>query len=70
MNKLALLYRKPSALSLAVAQLEEAKRQSLDAEQARDHYEAMAAGLKKSIARLQVTIQQLSKEQENEVKPV
>lgn len=65
MSKITNLWRKPSALSLAVEQLEEAKRQSLTAEAARDHYEAEAAGLKKSIARLQTTVQQLAKEQED-----
>lgn len=59
-------FRKPSALTLAVEQLEEAKRQSLEAEAMRDHFEAQAAGLKKSIARLQTTVQQLSKEKEDE----
>lgn len=55
----------PSALTLAVRQLEEAKRQSLDAEARREHYEATAGGLKKTIARLQLTVQQLAKENDD-----
>lgn len=62
----AYLFRTPSALKLAVQQLEEAKRQSLDAEANRDHFEGLAGSLKKTIVRLQQTVMQLAKEQENE----
>ena len=62
MVKIRELFAKPSALTLAVRQLEEAKRQSLDAEGLREHYEATAGGLKKTIARLQQTVQQLAQE--------
>ena len=58
-------FRRPSALRLAVAELEDAKRELLAASSAREYAQAMVQYHEARIARLRGVIRDLSTEDEN-----